>query len=63
MEDVTLFFPSLNALIDFSIFSSGQNYALNFEALTLKGILLESDIELAVNGFAAVLDQLESCTG
>lgn len=63
MDVITLVFPSLNAMIDFSIFSSGQGYDLNIEAFTLTGSLPESDVELAVNGFAAIifLHQIESC--
>lgn len=57
MKEVTLLFPCLKSLIDFVILSDKEEYDLDPEDFTFTGKLIEADIELAVNGFQAVLKE------
>ena len=55
MKEVTLQFPNLSAMIDFSISSQEHGYDLNLTNFILTGIIPQADIELALQAFSATL--------
>lgn len=59
MKKVTLIFPSILELVDFTIKVNTQVFEINRTKLSLTGKFSEEDIEVARRGFNAIILELK----
>lgn len=58
-QRVSLLFPSILELVDFTIIAETPVYIINRQRLVLTGDFTQADIELALRGFHASIIQFE----
>jgi hypothetical protein len=58
-KKVSLLFPSILELVDFTIIAETPVYLINRQQLSLTGTFIQADIELARRGFHASVVEFE----